>query len=116
MTISVSLPIPSPAPAGAGPRRLYRVAGLDISLTGTGIATVGGTTRVPTRGHRKDSLAARRNRLKLIADVVVTEVGDVDLAAVEGPVSYSQPGGSTWDRAGLWWQIVDRLIGRNIPV
>ncbi|MEU1309440.1 hypothetical protein ABZ419_11170 [Streptomyces cinnamoneus] len=107
---------PAPAPAGAGPGRLYRVAGLDISLTGTGIATAGGTIRVPTKGRRNDSLAARRNRIKLIADVVVTKVGDVDLAAVEGPVSYSQPGGSTWDRAGLWWQVVDRLIGRGIPV
>ncbi|MEV5140324.1 hypothetical protein AB0K71_06055 [Streptomyces syringium] len=108
--------VSAPAAAGAGPGRLYRVAGLDISLTGTGIATVGGTIRVPTKGRRNDSLAARRNRIKLIADVVVTEVGDVDLAAVEGPVSYSQPGGSTWDRAGLWWQVVDRLIGRDIPV
>ncbi|MCF3101480.1 hypothetical protein IPZ58_07790 [Streptomyces roseoverticillatus] len=116
MTTTESPAVPVPAPAGADRRRLYRVAGLDISLTGTGIATAGGTTRVPTRGHRKDSLVARRNRIKLIADVVVTEVGNVDLAAVEGPVSYSQPGGSTWDRAGLWWQIVDRLIGRDIPV
>lgn len=114
--MTTSEPITAPASAGPGPCRLYRVAGLDISLTGTGIATAGGTTRVPTKGHRRDSLAARRNRIKLIADVVVTEVGDVDLAAVEGPVSYSQPGGSTWDRAGLWWQVVDRLIGRDIPV
>ncbi len=106
----------APATAGAAPRPLYRVAGLDISLTGTGIATAGGTTRVPTTGRRADSLAVRRNRIKLISSIVLTEVGDVDLVAVEGPVSYSQPGGSTWDRAGLWWQIVDGLIGRDIPV
>ncbi|MFI2078619.1 hypothetical protein, partial [Streptomyces triculaminicus] len=52
--------VSAPPSAGAGPRRPYRVVGLDISLTGTGIATIGGTTRIPTKGHRKDSLATRR--------------------------------------------------------
>lgn len=25
-------------------------------------------------------------------------------------------GGSPWDRAGLWWRIVHRLLGADIPV
>jgi hypothetical protein len=105
--------IPAATPA-AGPR-LYRVAGLDISLTGTGIATLGGTTRVPTTGRRKDTIAQRRTRMKHITDTVLTEVGDVHLACVEGP-SHHSVGGSVWDRGGLWWLIVDALCGRNIPV
>jgi Holliday junction resolvasome RuvABC endonuclease subunit len=105
------------ATTAAGPRpRLYRVAGLDISLTGTGIATLGGTTRVPTKGRRKDSLLERNARLKHITTRVLEEVGTVDLACAEGPVSYTTPGGSTWDRGGLWWRIVAALLERDIPV
>ncbi|MGW6481274.1 hypothetical protein ACWGDS_25835 [Streptomyces sp. NPDC055059] len=104
------------ATTAAGPRPgLYRVAGLDISLTGTGISTLGGTTRVPTTGRRKDTIVQRRNRMKHIRDIVLTEVGDVDLACVEGP-SHHSVGGSVWDRGGLWWLIVDGLCARDIPV
>ncbi|GHA95195.1 hypothetical protein GCM10010330_56680 [Streptomyces tendae] len=104
------------APAAAGPRPRYRVAGLDISLTGTGVATLGGTTRVPTTGRRKDTIVQRNARMKHITDTVLTEVGHVDLACVEGPVAYTTPGGSTWDRGGLWWRIVSALLERDIPV
>jgi hypothetical protein len=99
----------------AGPRPAYRVAGLDISLTGTGVATLGGTTRIPTTGRRRDTIAQRRTRMKHILDTVLTEVGTVDLACVEGP-SHHSIGGSVWDRGGLWWLIVDSLCARDIPV
>ncbi|MDX2550180.1 hypothetical protein [Streptomyces stelliscabiei] len=100
----------------AGPRpRLYRVAGIDVSLTGTGVATLGGTTLITSKGRRKDSIAQRRTRIKGIVDEVITAVGTVDLAVVEGP-SHHSVGGSVWDRAGLWWRIVDRLCAADIPV
>lgn len=105
------------ATTAAGPRpRLARVCGLDISLTGTGIATLGGTARVPTKGRRRDTLLERHTRMRHITDRVLEEVGVVDLACVEGPVSYTTPGGSTWDRGGLWWRIVGALLEREIPV
>ncbi|MCG0066266.1 hypothetical protein L0F81_23740 [Streptomyces tricolor] len=103
------------APAAAGPRPSYRVAGLDISLTGTGIATLGGTIRVPTTGRRRDTILQRRTRMRHIRDTVLTEVGTVDLACVEGP-SHHSVGGSVWDRGGLWWLIIDGLCARSIPV
>jgi Holliday junction resolvasome RuvABC endonuclease subunit len=104
-------------PVTAGPRpRLARVAGLDISLTGTGIATLGGTTRVPTKGRRKDTLLERNARMRHITNTVLEEVGTVDLACIEGPVGFATPGGSTWDRGGLWWRIVAALLERDIPV
>lgn len=99
----------------AGSRSCYRVAGLDISLTGTGISTLGGTTRIPTTGRRRDTILQRRNRMRHIRDTVLTEVGDVHLACVEGP-SHHSVGGSVWDRGGLWWLIVDGLCARDIPV
>lgn len=116
MTTLFELTPEAPAAPAAGPRtRLYRVAGLDISLTGTGVATLGGTIRVPTTGRRKDTIVQRRNRMKHIRDTVLTEVGDVDLAVVEGP-SHHSVGGSVWDRGGLWWLIVDGLCAREIPI
>lgn len=118
MTTLFDLTPEAPAAAlAAGPRgRLYRVAGLDISLTGTGIATLGGTTRVPTKGRRKDTLLERNARMRHITATVLEEVGAVDLACIEGPVGYATPGGSTWDRGGLWWRIVAALLERDIPV
>lgn len=95
--------------------RLYRVAGIDVSLTGTGVATLGGTTLITSTGHRKDSIAQRRTRIKGIVDEVLLAIGVVDLAVVEGP-SHHSVGGSVWDRAGLWWRIVDRLCAEDIPV
>lgn len=102
-------------PAVALQRHSYRVAGLDISLTGTGVATLGGTTLITSTGRRKDSILQRRTRLKGIADQILTAVGVVDLAVVEGP-SHHSVGGSVWDRGGLWWIVVDRLCDRDIPV
>ena len=93
----------------------YRVAGLDISLTGTGIATLGGTTLITSTGRRKDSVLQRRTRLKGIADEILTAVGTVHLAVIEGP-SHHSVGGSVWDRGGLWWLVVDRLCDRGIAV
>lgn len=114
---TLSLPdVEAPAATtAAGPRPRYRVAGLDISLTGTGVATRGGTTLITSTGHRRDTLVQRHTRLKGIADQILTAVGHVDLAVIEGP-SHHSVGGSVWDRGGLWWLIVDRLCARDIPV
>jgi hypothetical protein len=105
------------ATTAAGPRpRLYRVAGLDISLTGTGIATAGGTTRVPTKGRRAASIADRHARLRYITGRVLDEVGTVDLACVEGPSHASMGQAGHHDLSGLWWRIVGALADRDIPV
>ncbi|MFJ8538116.1 hypothetical protein [Streptomyces sp. NPDC093591] len=103
------------ATAAAGPRRPYRVAGIDVSLTGTGVATLAGTTLITSTGRRKDTIAQRRTRIKAIVDEVLLAVGVVDLAVIEGP-SHHSVGGSIWDRAGLWWRIVDRLCSQDIPI
>lgn len=107
--------VPAAAMAAGPRRRPYLVAGIDVSLTGTGVATRGGTTLIASTGRRRDSIAQRRNRIKGIADQVLIAVGVVDLAVIEGP-SHHSVGGSVWDRAGLWWRIVDRLCAEDIPV
>lgn len=103
------------ATTAAGPPARYRVAGLDISLTGTGVATLGGTTLITSTGHRKDTIPQRRTRLKRIADDIFTALGLVDLVVIEGP-SHHSVGGSVWDRGGLWWIVVDRLCANAVPV
>jgi hypothetical protein len=113
-TLFDTAPVPAPPRAAAGPRP-YRVAGIDVSLTGTAISTRGGLTRIPTKGKRADSLVLRHQRLQRIARSVLIAVGTVDLAVIEGP-SHHSVGGSVWDRGGLWWLIVDGLLDREIPV
>lgn len=103
------------APHAGGPApHPPRVAGIDISLTGSAVATLGGTIRIPTTGRRADPLPARHARLVGIARRILTAVGDVELAVIEGP-SHHSLGGSTWDRGGLWWLVVDGLLDREIP-
>lgn len=96
-----------------------RVIGIDVSLTSTGIASIRrGEVATPvvdtivSKGHRGDSLDDRTMRLAQIREGVVDWIygGAMKVPAlltvIEAPVSVRHPGGSTWDRAGLWWQIV----------
>ncbi|MFI9203308.1 hypothetical protein [Streptomyces sp. NPDC053048] len=94
-------------------RRLVR--GLDLSLTGSGVAGAGWAQTLGSKGKRSDTYAMRRARLHGLADRIVEAVGRCDLAVVEGP-SYGSTGAGTWDRAGLWWMVVDGLAARDIPV
>ena len=99
--------------------RIERVVGVDVSLTSTGIAVVrrdlkAYTDSIPSKGHRGDGISERYARIRDIRNsvedwlyggprnVACSRV----LAVVEAPISVRHPGGSTWDRAGLWWQVV----------
>ena len=103
--------------------RIERVIGIDVSLTSTGIAVVHRDLRaaadsIPSKGQRGDTIAQRAQRMRQIGN----QVGDwlyggtlnagtpTVLTIVEAPVSVQHPGGSTWDRAGLWWDIVARAL------
>lgn len=105
-----------------------RVLGIDASMTSTGLAVVGSDYAVtgkvesaPPKRARGDKTPAtigeRRGRIRRVADQILewAAPGLVELAVIEGP-SYSSAGAGTWDRAWLWGQIVDRLIGADIPV
>ena len=106
---------------------MTRIVGLDLSLTGTGIATVEyhplgvGVARVTSKGpaRRKGDppvpLSARSLRLRRLAGGIVDRCVGADLVVVEGP-SYGSEGAGTWDRAGLWWLVVARLTGAGLPV
>lgn len=88
------------------------VVGLDLSLTGTGVAhfTDNGfeTHLIKSKGAKGDSLAERTRRLQKIKRDVLLLVPMGSLVVIEQP-AYSQTGGSHHDRSGLWWLIVDGL-------
>lgn len=94
-----------PTAAGGAPR----VVGVDLSLTSTGVASsLGWTQRIRSNGHRADTLHQRHERLDQLAKDVIHAVGTPNLVVIEGP-SFGSQGAGTWDRAGLWWIVVDRL-------
>ena len=100
---------------------MTRVVGLDLSLTGTGVATIYGTGHVVTEtigstGHRDDSLVDRSARLGRLTQAILLHMKpDTTLAVIEGP-SVMSKGGSNWDRAGLWWLVVRHIHSRGIPL
>jgi Holliday junction resolvasome RuvABC endonuclease subunit len=78
---------------------------------------------VHTAGRRNDSLVDRRWRIRHITEAVVSVASagappavreDTALVVIEAGVTVK--GGSNWDRAGLWWTIVHRLMHHGIPV
>lgn len=105
--------VPVPATAGAGARP--RVVGLDLSLRATGVAGPGWSDTIRSTGRTRDALPVRRARLRALRAEGLDAVGHPDLVVVEGP-SYGSTGAGTWDRAGLWWLVVDALYRRDVPV
>lgn len=97
-----------------------RVIGLDLSLTATGIAdfahdgeVITGTIRSAPAGKTITDQRARIRRIVDDIEEVISYQGlRPRLIVVEGP-SYGSKGAGTWDRAGLWWLIVDHIIGRG---
>lgn len=103
--------------------------GLDVSLTRTAVAFVGKndegdspvveTHSMGRKGQRDEPLMMRRDRLVTLREQVVDTLGShlewPQVAMIED-VPFGTPGGSTTDRAALWWFIVDAIARRGIPV
>ncbi len=93
------------------------VYGLDLSLTGTAIATPNSTHRIHTPGHNGDPVTVRADRIDRILDWVATTIPTPtlgppvprSLVVVEAP-SYGSTGGQAHERAGLWWAAVGWLL------
>lgn len=91
------------------------VYGLDLSLTGTAIATPDGTHRLNTPGHTGDTITTRAARIDQILDWVAAAIPNQGLGKprplilIEGP-SYGSTGGQAHERAGLWWTVVGWLL------
>jgi Holliday junction resolvasome RuvABC endonuclease subunit len=96
-----------------------RVVGIDPSLTSTGLAAIyedgaATTDTIITKGRTADDLATRGHRIRHIANTVLEWVVDDDLVVIES--RFGSAGAGALDLTGLWWEIVNRLQRRDIPV
>jgi crossover junction endodeoxyribonuclease RuvC len=99
------------------------ILGIDPSLTGTGFARLyldangwHGVTWTDGRdGKLKESLIQRDERITTIAGNLRVDSWNLTAAGVESP-AYGAPGGSTWDRAGLWWRLVHKVQAHDVPL
>ena len=88
------------------------VAGIDLSLTSTGLAVIGPdgvqVHRIQSKGHKDATLIERVVRLRRIAVELDDRLTGGDLIVIEQP-AYSRTTGHMHDRSGLWWLIVNSL-------
>lgn len=99
------------------------ILGIDPSLTGTGFARLHldvngwhGVTWTDGRdGKRNESLIQRDDRIDTIADNLRLESWNLTYAGIEEP-AYAAPGGSSWDRAGLWWRLAHKVLAYDVPL
>ena len=91
------------------PPRQPAVVGVDLSLTGTGVAVSTGFVTTVKSKPTDDDIASRYLRLEgIVQRVVAVTPYDTALVVLEAP-AYASKGGHAHDRSGLWWLLVDRL-------
>lgn len=100
---------------------MIRVVGVDLSLTGTGLAagTVDPQPGWDLRTIETASVSGTLRtwgRLTRIADEVEEFCSGANLAVVEQPNYSATRGSHAADRAGLFWMVVDRLYRAGTPV
>ncbi|WP_162940001.1 crossover junction endodeoxyribonuclease RuvC [Gryllotalpicola protaetiae] len=95
------------------------VIGIDPSLRATGLAAIRGTSfglaTVKTRPVLGGP-AATAGRVHLALERILALVPeDTALVVIEGP-SYGSQHGARFERAGLYWMLLDQLRGRGLEV
>ena len=96
------------------------IAGIDPSLTSTGIAVKDwdgniATHRVRSTGKKTDSWNMRNNRIQGLATAITNRIPGGALVVIEAP-SYGSISTSAHDRSGLWWTIYDQLIDNECTI
>ncbi|MDY1005719.1 hypothetical protein [Curtobacterium sp. CFBP9011] len=91
-------------------------AGLDLSLTDTGVAVVHDdgsitTRRVRSAGKKTDSLATKARRFDDHASAICAQVARCTEVVVESP-AYGMPQGAV-DLGGLRWLVLTMLVDRG---
>lgn len=99
------------------------VAGIDPSLTATGIAIIDldqpdelRTETIASKGHRDAPVVTRLARLRYLADSIAIATQQAGLAVIEYPTLSQGRQGGHLDRHGLWWMIIDRLHFNRTPI
>lgn len=97
------------------------VAGLDLSLTATGIATIGPTGDLDTRtvestAPKTPTLELTAHRLRDLAERICEGLDPITCEVIVEAPSYGSRFGSSHERAGLWWAVVLELTRRAVRV
>lgn len=95
------------------------VAGLDISLTATGICIIADGVpmlrTVGSTGTRNDTWQQQAHRIRTLRNRIMEHIPpDTMLAAVEGPAFHRNDAGSH-NLAGIWWEVFLALQHIRIP-
>jgi hypothetical protein len=89
--------------------------GLDLSLTGSGIASSAGwCEKVGTKDITTMPLAERLAAVDDLVDQIVLLCRNADLIVIEVP-AFSRAGGGALERGGLWWLVTRRLWIGEVP-
>lgn len=100
-----------------------KFVGVDPSLTSSGVVTydtqseerrVASFSSSPDKGT-VESRYLRVNTLAAKISAFASEGGKPVLVGIEGP-AYSSNTGKVWDRAGLWWAVVQEFLSMGIMV
>lgn len=95
------------------------VVGLDLSLTGTGLAIGDRLVTIKSEPNGK-TLTDRRARLMRIVAAIEDNLADPipappRLVVIEAP-AFSRTTGHHHDRSGLWWLVVEGFYAAGVPV
>lgn len=101
-----------------------KVAGIDLSLTSTGISAVDLSngemklTRICSTGKKTDTLVQQIERHNELSRRIVDSVLEhtPELVGIEGMRFGSRQDSSAMRRAGVWWQVVNALYAHGIPI
>lgn len=92
------------------------VIGLDLSLTGSGIASsLGWCDVVGQKDVTTKPLDARLAIIDDLAERILTLTARPDLVVIEQP-AFSRAGAGSIERHALWWLVVRALRRREVPV
>lgn len=97
------------------------VVGLDPSLVSFGVTTLTPghdphTHLANSTGHRDDTWQQRQTRITQHRNNVMALIPrNTQLACIEGPAYSRGADPGAWDRAHLWWLIIDALTALRIP-
>ncbi|WP_263310041.1 hypothetical protein [Brachybacterium atlanticum] len=99
------------------------IAGIDPSLTSTGVAIVRSPERVETAtvaskppAAGTETVRSRFERMEQLAAKILGLVDNADLVGIESPAYGMRNAGKVHDRSGLWWWIVGQLEAHGVPV
>ncbi len=93
-----------------------KVIGLDLSLTGSGIASnLGWCDVVGQKDITTMPLDGRLHAVDRLAEQILTLTQQPDLVVIEQP-AFSRAGAGSVERHALWWLVVRSLRSREVPV